>query len=94
MNKTFLLEKAKELNLPRRNCMETKEELEKAIKDNITKYKENIFGPDTPVCMTCLHELESSKSSIKKLWSKVDGWCVKEIHLDELHKNIVMDGDT
>ena len=28
--------------------MKTKEELEKAIKDTITKYKEIIFGPDTP----------------------------------------------
>ena len=29
MNKTSLLEKAKELNIPRRNCMKTKEKLEK-----------------------------------------------------------------
>ena len=28
--------------------MKTKEELEKAIKDTTTKYKEIIFGPDTP----------------------------------------------
>ena len=32
--------------------MKTKEELEEAIKDNITKYKDIILGPDTPVCMT------------------------------------------
>ena len=40
MNKTSLLKKAKELNIPHRNCIKTKEELEKAIKDIITKYKE------------------------------------------------------
>ena len=39
MNKTSLLELAKKLNIPRRNCMETREELEKTIKDTITKFK-------------------------------------------------------
>ena len=37
--------------------MKTKEELEEAIKDTIAKYKEIIFGSDTPVCMACLDEL-------------------------------------
>ena len=40
MNKKSLLELGQKLNIPRRNCMKTKEELEKAIKDTITKYKE------------------------------------------------------
>ena len=44
MNKTSLLELAKKLNIPLRNCMKTKEELEETIKDTITKYKEIIFG--------------------------------------------------
>ena len=57
MNKTSLLELAKKLNIPHRNCMKTKEELEKAIKDTIKGCKEIIFGLDTPVCMTCLDEL-------------------------------------
>ena len=57
MSKTSLLELAKKLNIPRRNCMNTKEELEEAIKDTIKGYKEIIFGSDTPVCMTCLDEL-------------------------------------
>ena len=35
MNKTSLLGLAKKLNLSRRNCVKTKEELEKAIKDTI-----------------------------------------------------------
>ena len=57
MNKTSLLELSKKLNIPHRNCMKTKEELEEAIKDIITKYKEIIFGPDTPLFMECLDEL-------------------------------------
>ena len=57
MNKTSLLELAKKLNIPRRNCMKTKEELEEVIKDTITSYKEIIFGSDTPTCMVRLDEL-------------------------------------
>ena len=57
MNKTSLLELAKKLNIPRRNCMKTKEELEEAIKDTIKEYKEIIYGSDTPVCMARLNEL-------------------------------------
>ena len=50
--------------------MKTKEELKKAIKDTITKHKEIILGTDSPICMTCLDELRSSKSSIKKCMIK------------------------
>ena len=57
MNQTSLLELAKKLNIPRRNCMKTKEELEQAIKDTIKGSKEIIFGSDTPACMACLDEL-------------------------------------
>ena len=48
MNKTSLLELAKKLNIPRRNCMKIRQELEEAIKDTITRYKQIIFGLDTP----------------------------------------------
>ena len=61
MNKTSLLELAKKLNTPRRNCMKTKEELEEAIKDIITGYKEILFGSDTPACMACLDELRKQQ---------------------------------
>ena len=37
--------------------MKTKEELEEAIKDTITMYKENFFSSDTPVCIACLDKL-------------------------------------
>ena len=70
MNETSLLELAKKLNIPRRNCMKTKEEVEEAMKDTITMYKEIIFVSDTPVCMACLEEFESSKSLIKKYMIK------------------------
>ena len=43
MNKTSLLDLAKKLNIPCRNCMKTKEDLEEAIKDILKKYKEIIF---------------------------------------------------
>ena len=56
MSKTTLLEKAKELNIPRGNCMKTKQWLEKAIKDTIIKYKE-IIGLDSPACIKYLDEL-------------------------------------
>ena len=81
MNKTLLLEKAKELNIPCRNRMKTKEELEKAIKDTITRQKVIIFGPDIPVCMTCLDELRKQQ-------------VIEETRLGQASKNIVMDGDT
>ena len=44
MSKASLLELAKKINIPRRNCMKTKEELEEAIKDTIKVYKKIIFG--------------------------------------------------
>ena len=58
MNKSSLLELAKKLNIPRRNCMKRKEELEESIKDTMTRYKEIIFVSDTPPCMACLNELD------------------------------------
>ena len=61
MNKSSLLELAKELNIPSRNCMKTKEELEEAIKDTIKLYREIIFGSDNPVCMACLDELRKQQ---------------------------------
>ena len=70
MNQTSLLGLAKELNISRRNCMKTKEELEKAIKDTITKYKEIIFGPDTPVCLTFLDEYQKQQVIDKKVYDQ------------------------
>ena len=58
MSEASLLELTKKLNIPRRNWMKTKEELEEAIKDIIKKYKEIIFGANIPVSMVCLSELQ------------------------------------
>ena len=95
MNKTSLLELGQKLNIPRRNCMKTKEELEKATKDTITKYKEMLFGPDTLVCMTCLDEHRKLQVINKKMHDqKLMDDTLKKLTWDELQKNIMMDGDT
>ena len=94
MNKTSLLELAKKLNIPHRNCMKTKEELEEAIKDTITGYKEIIFGSDTPACMACLNELRKQQVIDQKAYDKklIDD-TMRKLAWDELQTNIPMDGD-
>ena len=52
-----IVRESKESNILRRNCMKTKQELEKAIKDTIIKYREIIFGADNPICIKYLDEL-------------------------------------
>ena len=87
MNKTSLLELAKKLNIPRRNCMKTKEELEKATRDTITKYKEIIFGADTPACMTCLNELRKKQVIDEKVQDqKLMDDTVRKLAWDGLQK--------
>ena len=95
MNKTSLLEIAKKLNIPRRNCMKTKEELEEAIKDIITGYKEIFFGSDTPVCMACLDELRKHQVIDQCVYDqRLMEDTMRKLALEGLQKNIVMDGDT
>ena len=95
MNKTSLLEHAKKLNISRRNCLKTKEELEEAIKDTITKYKKIIFGPDSPVCMACLNELRKKQVIDEKVYDqKLMYDTFRTFAWEELQKNIVMDDDT
>ena len=50
--------------------MKTKEELEEPIKDTITRYKEIIFGSDTPACMACLVELRNQQVIDQKLYDQ------------------------
>ena len=50
--------------------MKTKEELKKAIKDTITKYKDIVFGPDTPIYMVCLNELRRQPVIDKKVYDQ------------------------
>ena len=61
--------------------MKTKEELEEAIKDHITKYKEIIFGSDTPSCMVCLDEPRK-----QQIISKADGRYDEETRMGETSK--------
>ena len=95
MNKLSLSELAKKLNIPRRNCMKTKEELEEAIKDTITGYKKIIFGSDTPACMACLDELQKQQVIDQKIYDqKLMEDTIRKLAWKGLQKNIVMDSDT
>ena len=90
-----LLELAKKLNIPRRNCMKTKEELEEAIKDTIKVYKKIIFGLDTPVCMACLDELRKQQTIDQHVYDqKLMDDTIRNLSWEGLQKYIVMDGDT
>ena len=96
MNKTSLLERAKKLHIPHQNCMKTKEELEEAIKETITKYKEIIFDLDTPTCTACLDELQKKQIIDQKIFNQrlMEETKRKVVWEERLQKNIVMDGDT
>ena len=95
MNKTSLLGLAKKLNILRRNCIKTKEELEEAIKDTIKGYKEIIFGSDTPACVACLDELRKQQIIDQKVYDqKLMEDTMRKLAWEGLQKNIVIDGDT
>ena len=94
MNKTFLLEFVKKLNIPRRNYMKTKEELEEAVKDTIKGYEEIIFVSDTPVYMACLDELQKQQVIDQHVYDqKLMDNTIRKLAWEGLQKNI-MDGDT
>ena len=50
--------------------MKTKEELEEALKDTTTRYKEIIFGLDNPTCMACLDELRKQQVIDQKIYDQ------------------------
>ena len=50
--------------------MKTKEELEEAIKDTITRYKEIVLSSDTPACMACLDELRRQQAIDQKIYDQ------------------------
>ena len=75
--------------------MKTMEELEKAIKDTITKYKEVIFSPDGPVRTACQDKLKKQQALNKKVYDqKLLNVTVRRLAWDGLQKNIVVDNDT
>ena len=95
MSKTSLLELAKKLNIPRRNCMKTKEELEEAIKDTIKEYNEINFGSDTPTSMVCLEELWKQQVIDQKVYDqKLMEDIVRKLAWEGLEINFVVDGDS
>ena len=74
--------------------METKQELEKGIKDIILKYKEIIFGVDSLACVTCLVEIRKQQVVDEEVYDqKLIGDAVKKLTRDELQKIIVIDHD-
>ena len=74
--------------------MKTNDELEEAIKDTITMYKEIIFGSDT-ACMAYLNELQKQQVIDQKIYDqKLMKDIVRKLTWEGLQKNIVMDGDT
>ena len=82
-----LLELAKKLNIPRQNCKKTKKELEKSIKETITKYKEIIFVADSPTCMVCLNELQNQQVIDKKVYDqKLMDDTMRKLAWDNLQK--------
>ena len=75
--------------------MKTKEELQEAIKDTISRYKEIIFGSDIPTCMVCLDELRKQQIIDQKVYDQnLMEDTMRKLAWKELQKNIVMDGDT
>ena len=95
MSKASLLELAKKLNISRRNCMKTKGELKEAIKDTITRYKDIVFGSDTPSCMACLEKLRRQQVIDQHVYDqKLMEDKMRKFAWERLQKNIVMDGDT
>ena len=75
--------------------MNTREELEEAIKDIIIRYKEIIFGSDTPACMACLDELRKEQIIDQKVYDqRLMQDTMRKLAREGLQRNIVMDGDT
>ena len=75
--------------------MKAKEELEEAIKDTITMYKEIIFGSDTPVCMAYLDELLKQQIIDQHVYDqKLMEDTMRKLAWEGLQRNIVMDGAT
>ena len=69
-------------------------EKKEAIKGTITRYKDIIFGSDTP-CMACLDERQKQQIIDQQVCDqKLMEDTVKKLAWERLQKNIVMDDDT
>ena len=75
--------------------MKTIEELEEAIKDTITRYKEIIFISDTPAFIACLDELRKQQIIDQYVFDqKLMEDTMRKIARKGLQKDILVDGDT
>ena len=89
-----MLELAKKLNIPRRSCIKTTEELEEAIKDTIKGYREIIFGSDPPACMVCLDELRNQQIINQHVYDqRLMDDTIRKLTWEGLVINIVMNGN-
>ena len=94
MRKASPLEHTNKSNIPRQNCMKTKEKLEEAIKDIISVYEDIIFGSDTPACMACIDELQRQQIIDQHVYGqKLMEDTIRKLAWEGPQKNIVMDGD-
>ena len=64
-----LLQAAEQLNIPHRNLM-LRENLKKAVKDTIIRYKKTIFDVDSPTCINCVHELRKQQIINKNVYDQ------------------------
>ena len=55
-----LLPEGKDLNIPQWNLL-SKEDVQKATKGTIIKYKEIIIGVNCPICIRCMDELKKQQ---------------------------------
>ena len=75
--------------------MKTKEQLEETSKDTITRYKDIIFGSDTPASIAGLHELRKQQVIDHQVYDqRLMEDTMRKLAWERLQKNIVMDGDT
>ena len=84
----------KQEDIPRRNCMKTKQVLVKAIIETHSKYKDIIFGNDIPACRECLKELKKQQIKDEGVHDqKLMEITLSNLPCDSLCKNIVLNGD-
>ena len=79
----------------RRKKTKEKKKPQEAIKDTIKRYKEIIFGSDTPVSMARLDEPRKQQIIDQKIYDqKLMEDTVRKLAWEGLQINIAMDGDT
>ena len=86
-----LLEEAKDLNIPQRNCMEAKQEFEEVIVKTQFKYKDTFFENDAPIYTEYLNELKKQQIIDKRMHNQTDGEYSRKVYWDSICKSKVID---